>query len=279
MLLYRGVGSTDPTTQRRNLFLVPDGFGSGAVFGPLTPLLAGVADVSVFALNSPFLATRDHQPADLDLSPTLEQLATMYVAELRRRQPEGPYLVGGYSIGGLVAYEMARQLLEDDCVIETVFLIDTVCPTLATSLPDALVDFLESIGSHLGIANEDEVRANNNGRLLKSHHFNLSRRQLAQYQAKRGLPLGPKRPQFVLFSAREGVDKQSAMARPTLSVEGERKMAEWFLDDRSDDSGALGWEEFLGGPVRVVRADGNHFSMMTPQMVRKYALALPSPPP
>ncbi|KAK7942475.1 polyketide synthase [Apiospora aurea] len=266
MLLHRGSASAAKT---RSLFLVPDGFGSGAVFGPLAPLLARVTDVSVYALNSPYL-TRDNQPADLDLDlpPTLEQLAALYVAELRRRQPEGPYLLGGYSVGGLVAYEMARQLLEDGCAVEKVFLIDTVCPTLATSLPDTLVDFFESIGSHLGVANEDEVRAKNGGRLLTSRHFTLARHQLARYQVKSGLPGGQKeRPQFVLFSAREGLDKQSAIARPTLSVEGERKMAEWFLDDRSEISGALGWEEFLGSPVRVERADGNHFSMMTPQMV------------
>ncbi|KAK8084448.1 hypothetical protein PG997_005719 [Apiospora hydei] len=273
MLLHRGSASAAKT---RNLFLVPDGFGSGAVFGPLAPLLARVTDVSVYALNSPYL-TRDNQPADLDLDllPTLEQLAAAYVAELRRRQPEGPYLLGGYSVGGLVAYEMARQLLEDGCAVEKVFLIDTVCPTLATSLPDTLVDFFESIGSHLGVANEDEVRAKNGGRLLTSRHFTLARRQLSRYKVKSGLPGGQKkRPQFVLFSAREGLDKQSAIARPTLSVEGERKMAEWFLDDRSDSSGALGWEEFLGSPVRVERADGNHFSMMTPQMVSSWGSKL-----
>ncbi|KAK8069620.1 BcPKS19- polyketide synthase [Apiospora phragmitis] len=268
MLLHRAAGPAS-AVKSRNLFLVPDGFGSGAVFGPLAPMFARVADVSVFALNSPFLA-RDNQPAGLDPPPTLEQLAALYVAELQRRQPDGPYLIGGYSIGGLVAYEMARQLLEDHCVVEKVFLIDTVCPTYATSLPGALVDFLESIGSQLGVANADEVREKNGGRLLKSHHFTLARHQLTQYKAS-GLP-GRKRPHFVLFSAPKGVNKQSAIARPAFSDE-ERTIAEWFLDDRPD-SGSLGWDDFLGSPVTVVRADGNHFSMMTPPMVSRWGSKL-----
>lgn len=264
MLLHRGASPTS-ASKGRNLFLVPDGFGSGAVFGPLAPVLARVADMSVFALNSPFHA-RNNQLADLDLILTIEQLAALYVAELQRRQPDGPYLIGGYSIGGLVAYEMARLLLEGHFQVDKLFLIDTACPIHAPSMPAALVDFLESIGSGLGVPNEDEVREKNNGRLLKGHHFTLARKQLALYKAS-GLP-GRQRPRFVLFSAREGVDKQSVIPRPVFSGD-ERHIAQWFLDDRPE-GGSLGWDEFQRSPISVVRADGNHFSMMTPAMVRKY---------
>ncbi|KAK7931820.1 polyketide synthase [Apiospora marii] len=269
MLLHRGAGTTS-SSKGRNLFLVPDGFGSGAVFGPLAPMLARVEDMSVFALNSPFHA-RNNQHAGLDQPPTIEQLAALYVAELQRRQPEGPYLIGGYSIGGLVAYEMTRLLLEDHCQVEKLFLIDTACPALAPSMPETLVDYLESISSYLGILNEDEVRGNNHGRLLKGQHFTLARQQLAVYKAS-ALP-GRKRPHFVLFSARGGVDKQSAIARPVFSDE-DRQIAEWFLDDRPDSGESLGWDEFLGSPISVVHADGNHFSMVTPDMVKGWGSKL-----
>jgi thioesterase domain-containing protein/acyl carrier protein len=45
--------------------------------------------------------------------PPLESIpgmATLYVDVIRGRQPQGPYLIGGYSFGGLVALEMARLL-------------------------------------------------------------------------------------------------------------------------------------------------------------------------
>ncbi len=42
--------------------------------------------------------------------PSIEELAASYVADLRRHQPHGPYQLGGYCFGGVVAYEMARQL-------------------------------------------------------------------------------------------------------------------------------------------------------------------------
>jgi thioesterase domain-containing protein len=40
----------------------------------------------------------------------IEDIASHYVADLRKFQPQGPYLLGGYCFGGNVAYEMARQL-------------------------------------------------------------------------------------------------------------------------------------------------------------------------
>ena len=41
---------------------------------------------------------------------TIEDMAANYVADLRSHQPQGPYFIGGYCFGGVVAYEMARLL-------------------------------------------------------------------------------------------------------------------------------------------------------------------------
>ena len=40
----------------------------------------------------------------------IDDMAALYVEEVRRRQPGGPYRIGGYSFGGVVAMEMARLL-------------------------------------------------------------------------------------------------------------------------------------------------------------------------
>jgi len=42
--------------------------------------------------------------------PSIEDMAANYLADLRAHRPQGPYLLGGYCFGGVVAYEMARQL-------------------------------------------------------------------------------------------------------------------------------------------------------------------------
>jgi thioesterase domain-containing protein len=61
--------------------------------------------------DQPFYAL---QPQGLDgkreCLTSIPQMAELYIREIRRVQPEGPYRIGGYSFGGLVAYEMAQQL-------------------------------------------------------------------------------------------------------------------------------------------------------------------------
>jgi thioesterase domain-containing protein len=52
-------------------------------------------------------------------------MARDYLQAVRTRQPQGPYLVGGYCFGGNVAYEMARQLRLQGQEVALVVLIDT----------------------------------------------------------------------------------------------------------------------------------------------------------
>ncbi|GKZ85517.1 type I Iterative Polyketide synthase (PKS) [Aspergillus niger] len=246
-LLHR---ATTSSTGGHNLFLCPDGFGAGAVFTALAPHLASVPDVSVYALSSPFVATA-MDPTDLDQVPSIEELAGIYVAEIKRRQATGPYTLGGYSFGGVVAFEAARQLLEEGDIVERMVLIDSACPTFAHSMPFELVQFLDAI---------DATNNRGHGPVGASTHFTLAREQLRRYRV-RPLP-GPTKGlirDVVLFSAREGVDKQDSVPRPQVR-HAEQSIVDWFLDDRTDDS-ALGWEELLDN-VRVVRTEGNHFSMM-----------------
>lgn len=51
-----------------------------------------------------------------------------YIAELRQIQPQGPYLLGGYSGGGLTAWEMARQLEAEGETVSLLALLDTPLP-------------------------------------------------------------------------------------------------------------------------------------------------------
>ncbi|MFF5360415.1 SDR family NAD(P)-dependent oxidoreductase [Streptomyces scabiei] len=53
-------------------------------------------------------------------------MAAHYAAIIRAVQPEGPYDLGGYSLGGMLAYEVARQLQEAGCAVETITMLDTM---------------------------------------------------------------------------------------------------------------------------------------------------------
>jgi acyl transferase domain-containing protein/thioesterase domain-containing protein/acyl carrier protein len=56
------------------------------------------------------------------------EAARDYIAEMRQVQPEGPYLLGGFSGGGLIAWEIARQLEAAGEAVPLVVLLDTPVP-------------------------------------------------------------------------------------------------------------------------------------------------------
>jgi len=64
---------------------------------------------------------------------SIEDMSACYVKELRAFQPSGPYRLGGYCMGGMVAYEMGRLLVEAGAEVEFVALLDTY--NLSTAEP------------------------------------------------------------------------------------------------------------------------------------------------
>ncbi|MBP0484330.1 type I polyketide synthase [Sagittula salina] len=59
---------------------------------------------------------------------TIEEAARDYIAEMRQVQPEGPYMLGGFSGGGITAYEVARQLEAAGQEVSLVVMLDTPLP-------------------------------------------------------------------------------------------------------------------------------------------------------
>jgi len=64
-----------------------------------------------------------------ELPGRLEEMALEYVAAIRELQPRGPYLLGGWSSGGLVALEMAQQLMAQGESIRMLAMLDTIPET------------------------------------------------------------------------------------------------------------------------------------------------------
>jgi thioesterase domain-containing protein len=60
-------------------------------------------------------------------------MAAHYLEQIRAVQPQGPYLLGGWSMGGTVAFEIARQLAAQGEATQQLVLIDTETSTVAAS--------------------------------------------------------------------------------------------------------------------------------------------------
>jgi len=99
------------------------------------------ADQPFYALQSQGLNGKERPPA------RVEEMAAYYIEEMRTVQPEGPYYLGGQSSGGLIAFEMARQLQAQGKQIAILALIDTYDP-LDRKLSVA-VPFRNKVSFHL----------------------------------------------------------------------------------------------------------------------------------
>lgn len=110
----------NPHGVTRPLFLGPPGGGHVVCYHKLAALLA--PSIPVFGLQA--------RGIDDGLAPmrTVQDIAAWFVAAVRQAQPRGPYHVGGWSFGGLVAWEMARQLAETGDEVGLVALLDTGVP-------------------------------------------------------------------------------------------------------------------------------------------------------
>ena len=107
-------------SERTPFFLVAGMFGNVLNLRHLAHLVG--ADRPFYGLQARGLYG-DHRPHE-----TFEEMARDYLEEVRMIQPHGPYLLGGFSGGGIAAFEMARQLLEVGEEIRTVILLDTPLP-------------------------------------------------------------------------------------------------------------------------------------------------------
>ena len=61
---------------------------------------------------------------------SVEEMASYYVTEIRSLQPDGPYYLAGYSMGGLIALEMGQQLWRQGQHVAFLGLLDTVPRTV-----------------------------------------------------------------------------------------------------------------------------------------------------
>ena len=60
--------------------------------------------------------------------PNLHKMAARYIGAIKAEQPDGPYNLGGWSSGGILAFEMARQLVAAGEEVNRLVLVDTPAP-------------------------------------------------------------------------------------------------------------------------------------------------------
>jgi amino acid adenylation domain-containing protein len=111
------------------LFLIHSHGGNVLEYYPLAHLLP--KDQPVVALQARGL------DGNIPKNLTIEEAASAYLAEIRELQASGPYFLGGFCFGGLVAYEAAQQLRAAGEEVALLALLQTVHPQAMHFKPEA----------------------------------------------------------------------------------------------------------------------------------------------
>jgi phthiocerol/phenolphthiocerol synthesis type-I polyketide synthase E len=105
-----------PSGSRMPLFLVHGAEGNVLLYRTVTRYLG--SDQPVYGLQSRGLNGKD-------AAVTVREMAAEYIQEMMSVQPSGPYHLGGYCMGGVIALEMAQQLAAMGERAELVMMLDT----------------------------------------------------------------------------------------------------------------------------------------------------------
>ncbi|KAF2664950.1 polyketide synthase 1 [Microthyrium microscopicum] len=232
------------STARNVMFLLPDGSGSAASYCGIPPVSGNLV---IYGLNSPYLKHSN------GFNQSIESIASCYVSEIRAQRPQGPYILGGWSVGGVYAYEVARQLVLGGETIAGLLLLDAPC---SKRLPPMSLETIDLLTQHGIFSNEKTISP------MVRQHFLSTIRALHDYVPKSMPKTGLNIPCVALW-AREGVFEHSPDMQEKVSSDG---INDWLLFSRHGPD-STGWDELLPNYKAIV-VDGNHFTMMREPKVR-----------
>jgi thioesterase domain-containing protein len=106
------------TTKSTPIFIIHPGGGEVISYKPITDSMHVSRDI--FGIQSPRAAGISHN------QPNFLSITNLYVDEIKRVHPTGPYKLAGWSLGGYLALNISKQLEDDGNEIEWVTLIDTI---------------------------------------------------------------------------------------------------------------------------------------------------------
>ncbi|MCY1015594.1 non-ribosomal peptide synthase/polyketide synthase [Pyxidicoccus sp. MSG2] len=243
------------TATGRPLFLVHGGGGSVLGYTELVRLLGNHRPI--YGLSASGIDGGELSAA------SIEVLARDYLAQLRAVQPQGPYLLGGWSFGGIVAYEMARLLQQAGEQVELLALLDSLAPEVQPRPePDALMQ-LAGFGRVLGLPWQELP-------LDVEHLRRLDVRGALAYvlELARRSPSGG--PALDLDAAERlfRVYQRLSHAQRTYVPAGAYKGPALLLRAATPPSGVprtqdLGWSAWLDGTLTVYDVPGDHYTLLS----------------
>jgi amino acid adenylation domain-containing protein len=248
-----------PNGSRPPLFCVHPAGGNVLCFASLAQALG--RDQPLYGLQSAGLAGNGA------LDDTVEAMASRYLAALREVQPQGPYHLLGYSVGGTIAYAMAAELRAQGEAVPSLTLLDAPAPArLAADGESALGDFAREHGIAV---DEAELRALGEEEAL----LHVLRAAVDADVLPDDIDLPTIRRLLQVMT----VNVRAACAYRPQACTGMSVTLIRAGEAADQDDASLGWADFVDGGLTIRRVEGDHASILTQPHVANVA-RLVAPP-
>ncbi|MET0395960.1 MAG: alpha/beta fold hydrolase, partial [Longimicrobiaceae bacterium] len=206
---------------------------------------------------------------------TIQEMARDYLASIRAMRPSGPYRLGGWSMGGVVAFEMARLLEAEGETVESLVLIDSQVPWLnepESSMPGNELRIVQLFAQDLGFPADRLPTADPEARAEGEVVY--LRQMLETARATGNLPkdmdLARMQHMYGIFrinlQAMYEYRPESYGGRVTLIRAGKRGVMNRLFAKKS-----YGWEQVVRGELEVRTVPGTHHSIVRKPDVEKLA--------
>jgi amino acid adenylation domain-containing protein len=198
---------------------------------------------------------------------TVEAMAQRYESEIRRAQPQGPYRIAGGSMGGIIAYEIARRLVSSGEEVSFLGLFDTSSGRR------------EGTGGDTGVGARmiDYLRQRSPQRLWLGLVSRLRRVGLG-VRVRIARAIGAELPHEIRYAEVHRVHYRASCRYVVRPYDGD--IVVYRAEDqqgRFPDSPTLGWSGLVRH-VQVIDIPGNHDDLVeAPELAKALALGLSSP--
>jgi amino acid adenylation domain-containing protein len=247
----------------------------GTVFGyaQLAGELAGA--YRVYGLEAPGLTEPGATAASLD------GLVADYTSRIRAAQPDGPYRLGGWSMGGIIAFEVARRLEQAGAEVGLLALLDAPFDFPGLDVPDASP---QSASRLAGMFVTDAVRSQgiDDGRRPAAATAEDQLTWLARALADPGdTDTGDTEAVQARLRARFDVFQRHVRMLAGYRPAGAPVRAPALIVSADDSPNAPfrhRWPALLGGPVTVRPVAGDHYAFLRPPLVAEVGRAIRNHP-
>jgi 3-oxoacyl-(acyl-carrier-protein) synthase/thioesterase domain-containing protein/acyl carrier protein len=244
--------------EREPIFAIPGAGGNALSLQQLSHALG--KDQPFYCLEPQGLDGRSAPMA------TVEEMASLNIERLKTVQAQGPYRLLGYSNGGVVAFEMARQLLARKDKVASLMLVDSLCPSArgGQAIEDMVVAVFKNFASSLGGHVELDVQT------LKR----IPEGERSDYLYDSLVMLGHALPreQFVAtFNVATASEHACRAYRPAPLGQKVEVVLLKAMDGFKGVPNDYGWGPFVPGAVRTFPLKGDHFSLIDKASVQELA--------